>query len=188
MQQVARVRHSHIRGYLEDQLNLVETPHSPTNAPLAYSGHTLTSNAKITLSNIRYYLGSYSGLHPDSMRSMRNVSFHTPRMDNRLCSAVKLPTIHSFSPSHSHQLATLPVDGSTTPERNTGNRFASNGIATLATTEKIPRFTAALNGKKHINLGSSITRNSKSTGLESEITENTRNNAPYCLCLCVYCA
>jgi len=40
-QTVARVRQGRIRGYLESQPNLVEIPHPPPDAQLAYSGYAL---------------------------------------------------------------------------------------------------------------------------------------------------
>lgn len=101
-----------------------------------------------------HHLGSFSGVQPVSSSSIRKVSLHMPLKDNLRCSGFRVPSRHSFSPSHNHHVPTFPVEGSTTPVLNVGNGFSEGGTEILSTMDTIFLFTAAERGKKTENAGS----------------------------------
>jgi len=90
------------------------------------------------------YVGSVSGVHPDSIRSTKSVSFQTPRIGKRLCSSLISPTGHSFSPSQNHQISTFFVSGLAIPSLNSGNGLCFSGIGALPTIDTPPPYALRL--------------------------------------------
>lgn len=126
------------------------------------------------------------GVQPASIRSINKVSFQTPRIGKRRCSAVREPTRHSLSPSHNHQLVILP-SLSSKPSRNNGNSCANSGILKLPTIEKIFLLMIACSGRKVTNLSRSSAIFCRFEGRSEYKPGKTRTRYPKLGCLCVYC-
>jgi hypothetical protein len=92
-----------------------------------------------------------TGSQPFSIRSTSRVSFHMFLIGNLRCTSLIDPTSHSFLPSHSHHVCTLPVGRSGIPARKSGKFRADSGTGKLPTICNIPLLTADCNGKNTTN-------------------------------------